>query len=159
VHAVPTQVWSTHAVAVFQVPVALQDCTPVRPEHCVWPGAHMPWHDATPAVTRHVLLEQAAGAPQVPPEPHVCTPLPEHCVAPGAQLPVQTPATHAELTQATAGPHVPALEQVCTASDVPPSPGAHCVDPGVHTPVQAPAAHTNEHTDPLSCHAPAALQL
>jgi hypothetical protein len=86
--------------------------------------------------------------------------LPEHCVAPGVQLPVHTPDTHAELTQATGGPHVPPVEHVCTASDAPPSaPAAHCVVPGVHTPVQPPLAHTNEQDDPLFCHVPVALQL
>jgi hypothetical protein len=41
-------------------------------------------------------------------------------------MPVQFPLTQAWLTQATAGPQVPVLAQVCT-----PLP-EHCVCPGVH---------------------------
>ena len=45
-HALPTQVWLTHDVAAFHVPVAPHVCCCVRPLHCVWFGAHMPWQAA-----------------------------------------------------------------------------------------------------------------
>jgi hypothetical protein len=49
-------------------------------------------------------LVHAVAVPNVPPDPHVCTPLPEHCLTPGVHDPEHAPLTHAELLHATAAP-------------------------------------------------------
>jgi hypothetical protein len=68
------------------------------PEHCVWPGAQTPPHDAVTPVTRHVMFEHVEGGPQVPAVVHVDTPLSEtplpsvaHSVAPGEHTPWHAP--------------------------------------------------------------------
>jgi hypothetical protein len=80
VQALPTQVWLTHDVAAFQVPVAPHVCCCVRPLHWTSPGAHVPWQAATPDVTTQVWLVHVAGAPHAPPAVHVSTPFDTHCV-------------------------------------------------------------------------------
>jgi hypothetical protein len=133
----PTQVWFTHAVGVAQVPVELHACCVVVVAHSTSPGAHRPWHDAVPPVTRQVLWLQVAGEPQAPLVLQVETPLLVHWVAPGVQLPVQTPPTHAWLVQLTAGPHIPLVSQVWTAAFP-----EQALAPGEQVPVQAPFEQT-----------------
>jgi hypothetical protein len=52
---VPPQVWFTQATGVAHVPVELHDCWEDVVAHSISPGAHTPWHEAVPPVTRHVL--------------------------------------------------------------------------------------------------------
>lgn len=93
-----------HGAAVPHVPFAVHVSRAELPEHCVWPGAQTPPHEATAPTTRHVVLEQVAGGPQVPVAVHVATALigllllsVAHSVAPGAHTPWQV----AELLLAT----------------------------------------------------------
>jgi hypothetical protein len=44
----PTHAWFVQACAVPQVPFAVQVSNAPLPEHCVWPGAQTPPHDAAP---------------------------------------------------------------------------------------------------------------
>jgi hypothetical protein len=77
VQALPTHVWFTHAVAVFQVPDVLHVCSADALAHCVWPWAHTPEH----AVPMHVWFTQFAGAFHAPEVLHVCCCVsPLHCV-------------------------------------------------------------------------------
>jgi hypothetical protein len=86
-------------------------CRAALPEHCVWPGAQTPAHDAVPFVMRHVLFEQVEGEPQVPVVVQVATALSElppesvaHSVAPGVHTPEHSaavpPASSATVTHA-----------------------------------------------------------
>ena len=36
------------------------------PEHCVFPGLHVPWHEAPLALATHAEFEQATALPQFP---------------------------------------------------------------------------------------------
>lgn len=103
---VATHAWLLQGMAVPQVPPAVQLCTAALPEHCDDPGEQFPVH----APPEHVALPQSIGAPQVPVELQVSTPLlllPPHCVAPGAQEPVHEPPTHAVFEHVVGLPQVP----------------------------------------------------
>jgi hypothetical protein len=81
------------------------------PEHCDDPGEQVPVH--TPP--EQVAAPQSIGAPQVPVELQVSTPLllvPPHCVEPGAHEPVHEPPTHAVATHVVGVPQVPVELQV-----------------------------------------------
>ena len=101
-----------------------------------------------------VEFTHAAGAPHVPFEAHVSSPLPEHCVAPGVHEPAHAPATHAEFEHATAVPHWPvAGSQVSTPLPL------HCVWPGAHEPVQFPPRHVWLEHATGALHPPALLHV
>jgi hypothetical protein len=78
-----------HATGALQLAVTSHVWTPL-PEHCFWPGVHVPVQ--TPPL--HDWLH-AAAEPQLPFAPHVSTPLAEHCVAPGTHTPVHVPIAQA----------------------------------------------------------------
>jgi hypothetical protein len=42
------------------------------PLHCVWFGAHWPWHIEPTPIPTHVWLVQLTGFAQFPLPPHVC---------------------------------------------------------------------------------------
>jgi hypothetical protein len=101
-----------------------------------------------------VEFTHAAGAPHVPFEAHVSSPLPEHCVAPGVHEPAHAPATHAEFEHATAVPHWPvAGSHVSTPLPL------HCVWPGAHEPVQFPPRHVWLEHATGALHPPALLHV
>jgi hypothetical protein len=112
VHALPTHVWFTHAVAVPQVPDVVHACSCVRPLHWVCPCAHTPVH----AVPTQVVFTQLAAVFHVPVDAlHVCSCVsPLHCVWPGAQFPVHAPSRHVWLEHADAPPKVPSAWHVST---------------------------------------------
>ena len=105
-----THAWLVHGMAVPQVP-PVHCCTAALPEHCDDPGEQVPVHPPP----EQVALPQSTGAPQVPVELHVSTPLllvPPHCVEPGAQEPVHEPPTHAVATHVVGAPQVPVELQI-----------------------------------------------
>ena len=83
----PTHVWPVQSTGVAHVPVVLHDCCAVVLEHSTWPGAHTPWHDAVPPLTRQVWLEHVWEVPHAPDALQVDTPLFVHSVAPGVHTP------------------------------------------------------------------------
>jgi len=133
-----THAWLVHGTAVPQVPPVLQVCTAALPEHCDDPGEQFPVH----APPEQVALPQSTGAPHVPVELQVSTPLllvPPHWVCPGAHEPVQEPPTQAVLTHVEGAPQCPVESQVEKALSEPPSaPVAHSVAPGEHCPWHEP---------------------
>jgi hypothetical protein len=78
------------------------------PEHCVWPGAHVPEQ----APETHVSFTQVVGGPQLPVGSQVWTPFVPpspvaHCAWVGAQTPTHAPATQVWLVvvQSTMPPY------------------------------------------------------
>jgi hypothetical protein len=106
-----THAWLLQGTAVPQLPPVVQVCTASLPEHCDEPGEQVPVH--TPP--EQVALPQSTGAPQVPVELHVSTPLllaPPHRAEPGAQEPVHEPPTHAVATHVVGAPQLPVELQI-----------------------------------------------
>jgi hypothetical protein len=123
-HARPVQ-----SLAVPQVPVASQVCTPLF-EHWVAPGVQVPVH----APATQAWLAHALGAPHVPSALQLCTELPEQFVCPAEQLPEQAPLLQVmPVPHGTAALQAPLGVQVST-----PLSAEHLVAPGVHAPEHEP---------------------
>jgi hypothetical protein len=110
VHALPTHVWFTHAVAVPHDPDVEHICSCVRPLHCVCPWAHTP----AQALPTQVWPTQLVAVFHVPVAVlHVCCWVrPLHWVWPGAQFPVHAPSRQVWFTQAAAPPNDPSAWHV-----------------------------------------------
>jgi hypothetical protein len=101
------------AVPALQVPLAWHVCR-LRPEHWVWPGAHVP----VQAPEMHVWFVQVAGALHCPTDEQVSTPLLTHCLAPGVHTPEHTPDWH-QAGEVHVVPQPPQLElSVCSLTHV-----------------------------------------
>jgi hypothetical protein len=69
------------------IPVALQFCG-CWPLHCVWFGAHWPWHIEPMPIPTHVWLVQLTAVAQLPAGPQdCCADVPAHSTCVGAQTP------------------------------------------------------------------------